>query len=203
MDENYYYEPRTKSTFVTVIGVIFIILAALSLFGILAQTVIFNFLPQSSEISQRMQEQMDNGTMPAFQRFLLTYKVPLMIFSLVFAIIQMIAAIGLLMRQNWARIVFIIVMSVLIALRILSIGTMFFAMPQLPNSPQSSATFLTTFMIVIRLTTFLFAIGLSILYAWIISKLLSQKIRMEFLPEMQPKEIYNDEEIHNDSDFQQ
>ena len=195
MDDNYnydnYYEPQ-RSTFVTVVGVIFIILAVLSLLNVLAQTILLPTLFHNEEVTQRIQEQIDEGTMPTVVGYMYTHRNIFMAVSLVIAVVSLISSIGLLMRKNWARIMFIVLMSYRIASSIFGIGLQLFVTPTLPNNvPQSSAQFMTTIMIVARVFSFLLAAGFCVLYGWIISKLLSERIRREFLPQAQPEEIYD------------
>ena len=196
MDDNNnydnYHEPR-RSSFVTVVGVIFIVLAVLSLLSVLAYTILLPAMFHNEEVAQRMQEQIDEGTMPLVVGYMYTHRNIFMAVSFVFAVVSLISSIGLLMRKNWARIAFIVLMSYRIVSSIFGIGLQLFITPTLPNNvPQSSAKFTTTVMIVSRLFSFLFQVGFCVLYVWIISKLLSERIRREFLPQTRPEEIYDD-----------
>lgn len=195
MEESYNYDNYDnydvpgKSTFVTVVAVVFIVLAGFSLLAVLAQTVLFPSLFHNAETAAKMQEQIDNGNMPSFVGFIYTHRYIFMSISFVLAVVGLISSIGLLMRKNWARIIFIVLMSYRIVSAIFGIGMQLFITPRLPdNVTQSSAQFITTMMMVIRVFSFLFAAGLCILYGWIIAKLLSQKIRMEFHTQFEPEE---------------
>ena len=194
MDETYNYDEydvRVKSTFVTVVGIIFIAFAVISLFAVLAQFAIFTLFSFVPGLSESMQE---SGSMPPFTRVMSSYAGPFMAAAFVASIVQLIASIGLLLRKNWARILFIVVLSYLIAFKVMGVVAQFYIVPSLPeNMPQSSPMFLETFTIFIRMFTIIISVVFCILYVWIISKLLSKKIRMEFLPQIQPENYQEDQ----------
>jgi|WetSurMetagenome_2_1015567.scaffolds.fasta_scaffold121220_3 hypothetical protein len=185
MDERYDYVMPEKSTFITVLAVIFIVLAGFNLLGQTASMMLLPLISQRFGISENLQEQMNNGTMPLYTRLFFGHFFLFTIVLIAASIIKLIAAIGLLLRKNWARILFIIVVFCAIAFRIFGFVIQLFSTPQLPNTPQSNEQFLQMVMLTTRIFSFIFTVGVCVLYGWIITKLLSEKIRREFIPELQ------------------
>lgn len=92
-----------------------------------------------------------------------------------------VSAIGLLKRKNWGRIIFTVIMGLGICWNLFSLvlqNLMFTSFPDFPHGEMSSQ--FNTMMNVMKIFTFIFAVGISYLFGWIIYKLSSFKIKNEF-----------------------
>ena len=170
-----------KSSFVTIVAAIFIALAGLSLIASAFQLLFFSFLFQNSEIFESLRQQINNNQMTKLTGFLFSNIRLISIFSLFVSIIKLIASIGLLKRINWARILFIIMLSLSIGFRMLAFMSQFFIMPDLPQMNSSAGHFTILFIFIIRIFNFIFIAAICILFGWIIKMLSSEKIRREFI----------------------
>lgn len=104
------------------------------------------------------------------------------IISLTILMIMFIASVGLLKRKNWARILFIIMLGIGI---IRALGRILYEAlyyKELWIGPEGKAIFnVHGLQTMIYVTTTIFGIALTILFAWIIKKLVSKGIRQEFI----------------------
>ena len=198
--EDYGYETREKSTFVTVVAIIFIVLSILGLLALIPQMFLQSVILQRNEVAESIREQIENGTMPPIAGLFYTHQNLFIMLSFVRSIVSLVASIGLLNRKNWARILFIIVMSLAIARQIFGIIFSWTIVPNTQDIANSNGNNVMYFLTAIRIFTSCFVIGFIILYGWIIYKLLSEKIRREFIPETQPYDYMNNqEETKNDN----
>jgi len=174
--------PVARSNFVTVLAWIFIALAGFTTFISLLQNVMVNLMLPLDDVHLRkgMQE------MPPFIAFLFSH---LQLFFLAFLIVSATtlgSAIGLLYRQNWARLVFIAILALGIvwniggiALQQMMLSSMQ-TMPMPPNAPKDFTDGFNVMSKIIVVFGALMAIGFAVLYGWIIRKLMSPAIRAEF-----------------------
>jgi hypothetical protein len=173
--------PVARSSFVTVVAWIFIVLAGLTTFISLLQNVMIGFMLPLDDVHLRtgMRE------MPPFFVFLLNHVRWFFLGFLLVSATTLASAIGLLLRRNWARLVFIAILALGIvwniggiALQQMMLSSM--QMPMPPNAPQDFADGFNVMSKVIVVFGALMAIGFSVLYGWIIRKLVSPAIRAEF-----------------------
>jgi len=187
MDEiNDYYVPQ-KSGFVTAIGVIFLVLAGVAILGIFANTIFMSVLQRNPEMAGRMQEQMDNNPMSQYTGILMAV-------AFILALVQIAASIGLLKRLNWARTLFIAIMVFGIIRMIFGAVMNLFISPTVPNTQNGSPETMQGFMLGIKIGGLVFTAVVCALYIWIIMKLNSKKIKMEFQPEP-PQQDYDSESL--------
>ncbi|MDJ0887079.1 MAG: DUF2127 domain-containing protein, partial [Desulfobacterales bacterium] len=101
---------------------------------------------------------------------------------LVLSATSFISAIALLKRKNWARIFFIVLMSVGILWNIFGLilnFTMFNAMPEMAGSSASPPEF-QEMMQIMKYATVVMVVGISALFGFVIKKLCSTTIKEEF-----------------------
>jgi heme/copper-type cytochrome/quinol oxidase subunit 2 len=99
-----------------------------------------------------------------------------------FSLAILISAIALLKRKNWARIFFIVVMSLGIIWNISGLAIQFTIFNSLPEvSGESIPASFQNMMLIMKTASVIMAIGLSILFGYIIKKLCSRQIRTEFV----------------------
>lgn len=169
-----------KSTFVTVLAWIFIVLSGFAtLIGVMQNIMIQTMFadPKFNEGLSRMPPDA-----PAFASFMasnfrLFFAVMLACFAL-----TLVSSIGLLKRRNWARLVFICIMTLGIIWNLGGLAlqfTMFSSFPPLPKESHESDAFQSMF-IGFMIFGVAVAIAFSALYAWIIKRLVSPSIVAEF-----------------------
>lgn len=173
---------RAKSTFVTVLAWIFIVLSGFAtLIGVLQNIMIqtmFNDPKMSEELAKAPQG------VPAPVSFMASN------FKLVFAallacfVVTLISSVGLLKRRNWARLFFIGILALGIVWNLgglLLQFTMFSSFPPPPHTAQHEAAAFQSMFITMMVFSVVMAVAFSVLYGWIIKRLLSQPIAAEFI----------------------
>jgi hypothetical protein len=174
---------RNRSTFVTVVAWIFIAIAGFATFISLLQALMFTFVFPADEFlkgdaSREMEE------MPAFFRFMIQNMQWFFVMFWSLCVLTLVAAVGLLRRKNWARVIFVGLMAFGILWNLGGIWLqeqMMSSFSKLPaHAPPEMGTGFEAMMVVMRFVWGAFAIGMSILFAWIIKRLISRSIRAEF-----------------------
>lgn len=120
---------------------------------------------------------------PVFE-FMLRHMRAIVFATLLLALTTLGSAIGLLKRRNWARLLFIVLLGLGIAWNLGGIGLYFVvdsAMPLPPDTPKDFADSFRTMANVMLVLQVLSAIGLSLLFGWLIKRLSSPEIRREFV----------------------
>ena len=175
-----------RSGFVTGVAWTFIGLAGFATLTAVMQNVMLSFMLSPQELRGPMHEAQGADHLPAFARFMFAH--PRMIFGAFLALsaITLVSAVGLLKRQNWARLVFIGIMVLGIVWNLGSLILPFYMfsafVPPMPEStPQDfRESFEMTWKVMIAFTVVI-ALGFAGLFAWIVKRLVSQDIKREFL----------------------
>ncbi len=171
----------SKSKFVTYLAWMFIISAGLGTFiAIIQNIMVFVFFP-GNEVSRLLSASEAAEYIPAILPFIISHIRLFLLVYLLAAGITFIASIGLLMRKNWARIFFVSIMSLAIIWNLLEMFFYGALIPKIPVFPDEIGlpNFQTIFS-GMRIFAAAIAIGLIILYAWIIKKLVSKNVKQEF-----------------------
>lgn len=171
-----------RSIFVTVVGWIFIVISAF----FLLDSVLFLFIP----FDKFMPKTAPQPGMPVPDPALVLAFMHGMFFIMAtLAAWVLLSAIGLVMRKNWARISFIVVL--VLGLGFCGIYVLFGVMTLafmpaagLPGQPPEMAGLAHS---VVRVMT-VFSGVLAALYGWILYKLNTDRIKAEFLPEPKPNQ---------------
>jgi hypothetical protein len=170
--------PAQRSTFVTVLAWLLIAFAGFAtLIGLMQNIMIhtvmpFDRLPADAPGMERM---------PGFFRFLFSNVHLVFLSFLVLSAVALVSAIGLLKRKNWSRLVFIGLFGLGILWNIAGVvlqQVMMSSMSTPAGAPpefENAATFMLIFGV-------LFAAAFSALFGWLMFKLLSRRVRAEFLP---------------------
>lgn len=164
-----------KSTFITVLAWIFIVLSAFGVLMSIAQNILINtFLDEPYHISKVDDASGFNWKEALFSNIKWVFAfVGLCILSF------FISSIGLLKRKNWARkaIIILLVLGLMYIIGASIANVIAFRnLRSIPNQSDMEA-----FEIVLPIVMAVFAIGMTILYIWIIKKLMSQNIKAEFI----------------------
>lgn len=176
-------EDSTRSTFVTVLAWIFIFLGGFAtLIAILQNVMLFLLFPRA-EMEQALQADQAAQQMPAFAQFMFSSFEFVFLGFLVVALVTFISAIGLLKRKDWARRVFIGVLSLGIIWNIggfilQQVMMSHFAVPA--DAPPHVSADLATMALVMRVFGGIITLALSILFGWLVWRLMSPRIKGEF-----------------------
>ncbi|MFC5524471.1 hypothetical protein ACFPPA_01815 [Rhodanobacter ginsengisoli] len=187
--------PVARSSFINVLGWIFICLAGFTtLIGLLQNLMLqLVFLPT---MQQPLATQPLPPDMPAPTGWMLAHMVWFFRGFLLLSIITLTAAIGLLRRREWARRLFIGLMAFAIAYQLFGLvfqwwfmGSMQRVMALPANAPAQFASGMHGFMLAMQVFGAIMAIGFSVLFGWIIKRLRSAPIRREFHPARTPSTV--------------
>ena len=174
---------QARSTFVTVVAWIFIGLSGMNTLVALMQNVMMYFLFNDSEFAQMSPPP---GMMPPVPAFVLIHFQLIFLLVLMGSAFMLVSAIGLLKRRNWARWCFIALLALLIVWQVVGVGISFSVLSlqqqqfssnaQMMGAPDMSAFFIFMKVIVVVLV-----IGFCGLFGWLIKRLLSASIAVEFV----------------------
>jgi hypothetical protein len=176
--------PVARSAFVTTVAWVFIALAGFAtLISILQNVMIYTFFPLD-QMHAAMAQAREQQQMPAFTLFMFEHIRELFTGFLVVTSGTLIISIGLLRRHNWARILFV---TLLVLGIIWNIGGLFWqwfffrSIPQPPQTPAQVRAQFETMFIVMGIFSVIMALGMSVLFGWIIKRLTSTAIKNEFV----------------------
>jgi hypothetical protein len=175
----------SRSTFVTAVAWTFIAIAGFASFIAVLQALMFFFV-FSADMAPPPESGSGLEEMPAFVRFMFRHVMGIFVFFWTLSVVTLVCAIGLLRRKNWARLGFIGIMVIGILWNLLSIWlqeTMMSSFPQHPVPDADAAAFhagFGTMMTIMRFAMAAFAIAMSLLFAWIIKRLVSHPVKAEF-----------------------
>lgn len=180
--------PPIRSSFVSVLGWIFVCLAGFgTLIGLLQNLMLqLVFLPA---MQQQMAAQPLPPNMPAPMGWMFGHMIWFFRVFLLLSLTTLVAAIGLLLRRNWARRLFIGLMGFAIAYQLLGLvfqwwfmGSIRQLMPLPPDTPDHLADGMRGFVQAMQVFGTLMALGFSVLFGWIIRRLRSPPVRHKFGP---------------------
>lgn len=171
--------PAPRSTFVTVVAWIFIVISGfMTVIGALQNIMLHSMFMETTHGA--MQVPPDAGV-PAFAAFMMNNMQWFFVAFLVVSATTLIASLGLLKRKNWARIAFIGIMVVGITWNMAGLvltASMLsgFTSQQMPPGPPDMGIFKN----LILGFNVVFALGLSGVFGWIIKRLRSEALHQEF-----------------------
>ena len=175
----------TRSTFVTVVGWIFVAGSGFGILIAILQAAMLLFLFPHDMLEQ-MTRDPEFQKAPPVMRFMAEHMFQffLLIWSLI--VVTFACSIGLLRRQNWARVCFIglMVFGIVWQLAGLVLQNLLMSsmmqIPTSPNAPDEVMGTIGTMMIVMRAITALMGVAMCVLFGWIANRLMSAPIRAEF-----------------------
>lgn len=167
---------ESKSTFVNVIAWIFIIGASFASVISVVQIIMVSIMFSGDEFRSMP----DNA--PAMAEFM-TESFHLLIYGfLAMALCTLVSSIALLKRKNWARLIFIGLLSIGILWQLGGVAMQFVIFSDLPSSSQNEG--FDNFELVsniVRYTSLAIALVISGLFVWIIKRLATHPIIDEFV----------------------
>ncbi len=174
-------KPAQRSTFVNVLAWIFIVIGGFTTFISILQNIMIRMMNPKQEMAQAMQQAENAGQIPAYASFMFNHINLFFLLFLVVSATSLFAAIALLKRKNWARIVFIVLMALGIAWNIgglLMQFTIFSSMPEMAG--MAAPPEFGKIMLIMKIASVIMVIVFSALFGWIIKKLMSTPIKAEF-----------------------
>jgi hypothetical protein len=175
--------PPSRSTFITVLAWLSIAGSGFVTFISLMQAAMF-FLLFRDKFPIANREWPGHEQLPAFVQFLFSH--PELFFATFWslALLTLVASIGLLRRKNWARLYFIAVLALGCVWNLGGIWVQRQMLSTMPTSMRGApAEFARNFELmgtIISIGTTIMAIAITILFVWLIKRLLSPAIRAEF-----------------------
>jgi len=172
----------SRSGFVSGLAWTFIVLAGFTTAIAILQNMMLALISPGEELRASM-ETVENA--PALLQFL-PENLQLFFFAfLVFSAATLVSAIGLLKRQNWARLVFIGFMALGVISNLASLAMPFVMPSLLPEIPgQTQPDFHDDFELLWTITigvTIVVGLVFAALFAWVIKRLMAEDVRREFL----------------------
>ena len=175
--------PGQRSTFVTVLAWIFIVLGGFVTLISVLQNIMVWFIFPIGEMRAAQAQAKGHSEMPWFAAWMFDHFQFFFLFFLAFSVAMLSAAIGLLMRKNWARILFVGFMGLGIVWNIGGLIAMSFFMfsfgQMMPVNQPGADQFSVMFKIMFVFNAII-ALGIAWLFGWIIKRLTSEGIRGEF-----------------------
>ncbi|WPD24962.1 MAG: hypothetical protein SD837_10425 [Candidatus Electrothrix scaldis] len=171
-----------KSTFVSIVAWIFIVLSGFTTFISILQNIMLHTIFPKEEMNQAVQHTEQGEQIPAVVNFIFNHFYLFFMLFLVVSAATFVSSIGLLKRKNWARIVFIVIMSLGIAWNVLGLGlqfTMFNSMPEFAGTQPSPPEF-QNMMWIMKIASVIMVVVISSLFGFVIKKLSDKNIRLEF-----------------------
>lgn len=173
-------ESPIRSTFVTVVAWIFIVLSGfVSLIAILQNVMIQLVFPRD-DLSEKLRNSPAADNMSAFEYFMLTSMEWVFAGFLILALISFVSAVGFLKRRNWARRVFIAVLSLGVLANLASV-VLLVTMAD-PSAQQNLPADFATMRIAIQVFNGLIGLAIVGIFGWLVRRLMSQQVKAEFTP---------------------
>lgn len=176
---------KPRSSFISVLAWIFIVIASFVTLISLFQNIILNTLFPLDEMRSSMAEMKSKQQVPFLAQFMFEHIRVIVALFFVLSALTLSCAIGLLKRKNWARIIFIGILAVGIVWNVAGFIFslfLFSSASSLPaNMPSAGQDDFETMKYIMIGFNGVFAAGFSVLFGWIIKRLLSKQIRYEFL----------------------
>ena len=173
-----------RSTFVTAIAWLFIVLAGFATCVFVLQNIMIDSMLRAPDTQTALAEPGGQGDLPGLAGFAVRHMRLGMLTFLALCASTLAAAIGLLLRKNWARMLFVGLMAlgivwnvggVIVQYRVISALLRVHA--SAPNPIRAPWETLTTITAVF---SSVMALGFAGLFGWVIKRLLSTDIRREF-----------------------
>ena len=175
--------PLVRSTFVTVLAWLGIILFGFSTLIGSVQTLMLQTAFRNTGLDRMMADSLATAPIPSGPKFLLGHFQ--MFFALIFAcsVVGLVAFIGLLKRHNWARLTVVTLLGFGIAWNLFALALEQELFSAIPFTPPEGAGFpdMVGMFRIMRIFTAVMSLGFSALFGWLIARLLSKPIRAEFL----------------------
>ena len=171
-----------RSSFVTALAWIFIILAGFATFIAILQNVMISFFFPMEEMQSSMHSANFGEHVPDFVQFMFGHIQLFLASFFVLSASLCAVSVALLKRKNWARIAFIgfLALGIIWNVASLILQRAFFSSMSLPDAPTEFHSQFESMTTVMLIFSSIMVIGISLLLAWLIKRLASFPIKAEF-----------------------
>lgn len=173
----------TRSSFVTGLAWTFVALGGVATLVTLLQNVMLSVMYSADDF--RAPSSDDFQQLPAFLRFIVNNFQLFFASAFVLSAATLLSAIGLLKRQNWARLLFILIMLIGMLWNLAAIAMPFVMQSWMSQAPaHAQAAMRGEFELMWAMMTavaVIIGLAFAILFGWIIKRLMAQDVRREFL----------------------
>ncbi|BCT93946.1 hypothetical protein LYSHEL_29730 [Lysobacter helvus] len=171
-----------RSQFVTAVAWVFIVLSGFGTLIAIGQNVMMQVMFATPEIQGAMSQADTAPGAPPYAGLLLGGTRYIFLFVLLMAVGTLAASIGLLRRNNIARVAFIVFLALGIAWQVLGLGLqvlMYSHMPFQDMSAEGGPDMRSMFRVISAFTAVL-ALAVAVVFGWLIKRLRSPAVRAEF-----------------------
>jgi hypothetical protein len=171
----------SRSSFVTVVAWIFIVLSGFATMIAIAQNILIQTMLSGPEFNQALASAKQSPEAPAAAHFMLANARWFFVLFLVVSVAMLVAAIGLLKRWNWARLMFIGLMALAVLWQLgglVGVGLFMSSMPALPEADAQDQ--FQAMFIGIMIFTVVIALVFAVLFGWIVKRLVAPAVVAEF-----------------------
>ena len=173
-----------RSTFITVLAWLFIIGAGFATIVGIMQAAAMTFLMPSDEFWTSDQIPRGIENFPPAARFLFSKMQLFVVAFWLLSLVALVAGVGLLRRKNWARIILVVLFLIGIVWNLGGLWIQYqmvdFMRQPPPHAPADFARQMEVGILIMRIGSYVVAIGTSAVFAWLIHRLLSSPIKAEF-----------------------
>ncbi|MDZ7735251.1 MAG: hypothetical protein U5P41_03235 [Gammaproteobacteria bacterium] len=176
-------QSHQQSSFVSVVAWLFIIMQRLCDIYYAAAEHHAAFPVSDGEMRKIMLQQQETGQLPPMAQFMAGHFEVFFGLMFLLAVLTLVASIGLLLRKNWARLTFIILMiaGIIWNLGSLAVQQVFFrTMPVPEDAPADFVQHSQGMMNIMNIFSIALAVIVCALFGWIAWRLASPAIRQEF-----------------------
>ena len=176
--------PTVRSTFVTVVAWIFIVLSGFTTLIAILQNIMIAFMFPLAEMQAAANQAKNQPGVPWFASWMFNHFQVFALFFLVVSASALTASIGLLKRQNWARLLFVTLMALGIAWNVAGLVLMLFFFSSFSDAMPANQPGVEQFDVMFKVMfafNSLIVVAFCCLFGWIIKRLVSEEIRREFL----------------------
>ncbi|MBI2841297.1 MAG: hypothetical protein HYX75_23505 [Acidobacteria bacterium] len=169
-----------RSPFVTAVGWVFLAFSAMGTFiGVLQNLMVATLFPVE-KMNDAARADPEFAKLPIFFQFFMTHIWLWFALALLVSSTTLAASIGLLRRKDWGRRLMVVLLGLGVAWFVGSLGLAWSLFSSAPFHGQPVPPGFSGFLVVMQVFMVVFALGLAVLFVWIIRRLLSERIRAEF-----------------------
>jgi hypothetical protein len=165
-----------RSDFVTVLAWIFIVLSGFTTLISGAQNILIRVMLSEAEPATNASE---SAPLSGLANWMTAHIELLFAGFLVAALVTLITSIALLRRKRWGRVSFIGIMVLAIAWMMVGLPLQWVMLADMPGAEEADSV-VRVIRTVIKVFNTIIALGMTVVFAWIIKKLVSPDVRAEF-----------------------
>lgn len=172
-----------KSTFVSILAWVFIVLSAGATAVSVLQSLLLYLLFPRAEMKAALANGLQSQAIPWGARVMVSHFEVFIWAFLVISVVMLVTAIGLLRRWNWARRIFILLMAMGIVWNLAGVLLQYWLFADVPvplDNPGEFSGAMQAMMLAMRIFTALVAVVMSGVMGWVMWRLTRPAIAAEF-----------------------